>query len=145
MMPIVDMLVQHAKKEKISMHMPGHKAGMLFSCSHSFLTEEYASFFSKLAEVARHDLTETIGVDSLHDPKGAILKAMELTASVYGAASSFLLVNGSTCGIQAAIAAVCKPGDTLIVGRDCHKSVISGMMLPESPPKYGQKFEGARF
>ncbi len=48
MMPIVDMLVQHAKKEKISMHMPGHKAGMLFSYSHPFLTEEYSSFLRKL-------------------------------------------------------------------------------------------------
>ncbi len=129
MMPIVDMLVQHAKKEKISMHMPGHKAGMLFSCSHSFLTEEYASFFSKLAEVARHDLTETIGVDSLHDPKGAILKAMELTASVYGAASSFLLVNGSTCGVHAMIYSSFSKGDTVFVSSDCHMSVFNALMV----------------
>ena len=88
MMPIVDMLVQHAKKEKISMHMPGHKAGMLFLFP-SFPDRGIPSFLRNLAEVAKHDVTETLGVDSLHDPKGAILKAMELTASTYGAASSF--------------------------------------------------------
>lgn len=129
MMPIVDMLVQHAKKEKISMHMPGHKAGMLFSYSHPFLTEEYSSFLRNLAEVAKHDVTETLGVDSLHDPKGAILKAMELTASTYGAASSFFLVNGSTCGVHAMIYSSFRRGDTVFVSSDCHMSVFNALMV----------------
>jgi len=82
------------------------------------------------------DLTEIPGTDNLHYPDGPIKDAQELAAEAFGADETFFLVNGSTCGIQAVIAAACKPGDKLIIGRDCHKSVISGMMLAGVRPLY---------
>lgn len=129
MMPIIDMLLKHAKKERLSLHMPGHKAGMLFSADHNFLNEEYTSFLKSLSEIARYDLTELIGIDSLHNPKNAILKAMELTAEVYGAASSFFLVNGSTCGVHAMVYSSFRRGDTVLVTSDCHMSVFNALMV----------------
>lgn len=129
MMPIVEMLVQHAKKEKISMHMPGHKAGMLFSYGHAFLSEEYASFFKELATTAKYDVTETIGIDNLHNPKGAVREAMEMTAKVYGAASSFFLVNGSTCGVHALVYSSFRRGDTVLVASDSHMSAFNALMM----------------
>lgn len=96
--------------------MPGHKLG-------AGIPE------GALKEAGSIDLTEIPGTDNLHYPDGIIREAQELAAGAFGADETYFLVNGSTCGIQAAIMTVCKPGDSLIVGRDCHKSVISGMIL----------------
>ncbi len=103
--------------------MPGHKLGKGFP----------SNLIDKLYLL---DVTEIPGLDDLHNPTGIIREAQELTAKAYGSDIAFFSVNGSTCGIQAAIMTVCKPGDKLIVARDCHKSVIAGMMLAGVRPVY---------
>lgn len=103
--------------------MPGHKLGM-------GIPPEFTENICLL------DLTEIPGTDNLHSPSGAIKEAQELAAGAFGADSTFFLVNGSTCGIHAMIMTLCKPGDKLIVSRDCHKSVIGGMMLAGVQPVY---------
>jgi len=45
-------------------------------------------------------------LDSLYCPSGVIKEAQELAAKAFGADKTFFLVNGSTCGIQAAIMTV---------------------------------------
>ncbi len=103
--------------------MPGHKLGRGIP----------AAF---LEHIEKLDLTEIPGTDNLHRPTGAIGEAQELAASAFGARKSFFLVNGCTVGLHAAMAAVCRPGQRLIVGRDCHRSVINGMLLAGVTPVY---------
>jgi lysine decarboxylase len=103
--------------------MPGHKLGMGIP----------AEF---LKEIEKLDLTEISGTDNLHNPTGAIKEAQELAASAFGARRSFFLVNGSTVGLHASIMAICRPGQRLIVGRDCHRAVINGMLLAGVTPVY---------
>lgn len=112
--------------------MPGHKLG-------KGIPEEF------LEELFCLDVTEIPGTDNLHFPEGAIREALELAARAYGADETFFLVNGSTCGVHAAIMTVCKPGDKLIVGRDCHKSVINGMMLAGVEPVFAAPEYNSRF
>ena len=47
-----------------------------------------------------------------------------------------LLVNGSTCGILAAISACCHPGDTIVIARNCHRSVYHAVELLSLKPVY---------
>ena len=61
---------------------------------------------------------------------------MNRAAEVYGSHKSYYLVNGSTCGIMAALSAVCRPGDKLIVARNCHKSVYNAIRLLQLRPIY---------
>ncbi len=82
------------------------------------------------------DLTEIPGLDNLHYPRGIIEDAQTLAAEAFGADKTFFLVNGSTCGIQAAIMTLCRPGDKLIIARDCHRSAVAGMMLAGATPVY---------
>lgn len=103
--------------------MPGHKMG-------AGIPVEF------LKEIEKLDLTEISGTDNLHKPTGAIREAQELAASAFGARRSFFLVNGSTVGLHATIAAMCRPGQRLIVGRDCHRAVINGMLLAGVTPVY---------
>ncbi len=82
------------------------------------------------------DVTEVEGTDNLHYPEGIIKQAEELAAKAFGADKTFFLVNGSTCGIQAAIMSVCARGQKIIIGRDSHKSVVSGLILSGAEPIY---------
>ncbi|WP_246369401.1 aminotransferase class I/II-fold pyridoxal phosphate-dependent enzyme [Listeria rustica] len=112
-MPIVEALKNH--EGATSLHVPGHKNGLLFP--------------GKYREVLRHDLTEISGLDDLHHPEGAILEAQQLLAKCYNTDRSYMLVNGSTVGNLAMILGTCKRGDTVIVSRDCHKSVMHALDL----------------
>lgn len=105
--------------------MPGHKLGK--GIPDRFLNDLHLL-----------DMTEIPGLDNLHFPDGVIKEAQELAAKAFGADYTSFLVNGSTCGVHGAILGLCKPGDKLIVSRDCHKSVIGGMMLAGVTPIYIQ-------
>jgi len=121
--PLFSCLIEYAQKNKIPFHMPGHKQGR--GILNRFKTDLF-----------RIDVTELPDTDNLHFPEGAIAEAQKLMAEAFGALESFFLVNGSTCGIQAMIAAVCNPGDVLIVDRNCHSSVISALILCGVIPRY---------
>ena len=54
---------------------------------------------------------------------------MKACARAFGARETFFLVNGSTSGIHAMLAACLNPGDRLLVARDCHVAVINAMIL----------------
>lgn len=105
--PILDQLNQLPDSHLIPMHMPGHK-------------RKAGSFFDT---VSQYDITEIRGYDNLHDPQGIILESMEELSKVYGSKHTWPLINGSSCGLHAAILAVCRPGDHILIGRNCHKAV----------------------
>ncbi|AUG58829.1 aminotransferase class I/II-fold pyridoxal phosphate-dependent enzyme [Acetivibrio saccincola] len=115
--------MQYSGKNPVCFHMPGHKLG----------NDPYIPYGDKLYLM---DVTEVPGLDNLHQPSGVIKEAQELAAKAFGADYTFFLVNGSTCGIHAAIMSVCKRGDKLIVARDCHMAAINGMMLAGVEPVY---------
>lgn len=77
------------------------------------------------------DITEIAGFDNLHAPeKDGILSALRSRgASLYRAKYAFPLVNGSTCGILAAIRALAEPNRDILVARNCHKSVYHAVEL----------------
>ncbi|MCX7708856.1 MAG: aminotransferase class I/II-fold pyridoxal phosphate-dependent enzyme [Clostridia bacterium] len=120
-----NMLSEYMRSNPTVFHMPGHKLGR-------GIPDRFLENFAQL------DMTEIPGTDNLHFPQGAIKEAQCLAAQAFGADQTFFLVNGSTCGVHAMIMATCKPGDKLIVARDCHKSVIHGLMLAGVEPVYIQ-------
>ena len=120
------------KNDKIPMHMPGHKRN--------------GKKFSYLRDFSGIDITEIEGFDNLHSANGILKKSMEEAAKLRGADRAFYLINGSTCGILAVICAAVKKDDTVIMARNCHKSVYNGVNLagakpvfvyPENSSKYG--------
>ncbi len=114
-------LISYGRKGRYPLHMPGHKRNLK-------LLEGMDPF-----EI---DITEIEGFDNLHYPMGIIQDAMERARAFYGTKRSWFLVNGSTCGILAAISAVTEIGDTVLVGRNCHKSVYHALKLRNLQAKY---------
>lgn len=117
--PLFEKLLQVRQGNPASFHVPGHKSG-------KGVAKDAAPWFGPIMEL---DLTEITGLDDLHTPEGVIQEAQQLAARCFGAEHTFFLVGGSTVGNLAMILALCDRGDTLIVQRDAHKSVIHGLML----------------
>ncbi|MFJ8263840.1 aminotransferase class I/II-fold pyridoxal phosphate-dependent enzyme [Rummeliibacillus sp. NPDC094406] len=124
--PLFDVLENFYIQNKVSYHVPGHKNGQIF-------LEKAKSLYEPLLSV---DATELTGLDDLHAPEGPIRDAESLLAELYGVMNSYFLVNGSTVGNLAMILATCGEGDTVLVQRNCHKSVLHGLMLANVKPVF---------
>lgn len=133
---IISGIKQYRSEVDTNFHMPGHKGkdGILDELGNNL------SFF---------DITETLGTDNLHYPTGFLKDAMEYIAKSYGAKKSYMVVNGTSCGIISAITGCTNPGDKILVQRDCHKSVYNACILgdlkldylyPEFNKKHGLNF-----
>ncbi|KAK3279166.1 hypothetical protein CYMTET_12940 [Cymbomonas tetramitiformis] len=83
-----------------------------------------------------YDLTELSGLDFLGSPTGVIKNAQELAAEAFGAERTWFLVNGTTVGIHAAFMATCRPGDTVLLARNCHQSTFSACILAGVDPAF---------
>jgi len=69
------------------------------------------------------------GLDSLLEPHGPIKRAQELAARAFGSKHTFFSTNGTSTCNKIVVQAVVRPGDIVLVDRDCHKSHHYGMVL----------------
>lgn len=95
-------------------HMPGHKRSPLSG---------------EMADFCKIDITEIHGFDNLHQAEGILLQAQKRANRLYGTDETFFLVNGSTCGVLAAVMAAAEPGEEILMARNCHKSVYHAAIL----------------
>ncbi|MCI8465526.1 MAG: aminotransferase class I/II-fold pyridoxal phosphate-dependent enzyme [Lachnospiraceae bacterium] len=121
MSKLYERLLLYGNSNVSPLHMPGHKRKRdLCPIENPFAI----------------DITEIDGFDNLHHPTGILKEAMEQAARIYGAEKSYFLVNGSSGGLLAAISACVPRNGTILVARNCHKSVYHGMILRELTPVY---------
>ena len=113
-MNLFERLTEYGQSDAYPFHMPGHKR-----CQ----GREGA------IDAFGIDITEISGFDNLHHPEGIIQEEQEFTAQLYGAKKSFFLVNGSTCGVLAAISGCTSCGGTLLLNRNAHKSAYNAAYL----------------
>ena len=123
--PLIDVLTTLKNKPDAAFYVPGHKRGQGISDSLRYLLGE---------GVFQADIPELPELGSLFAPDEAMAKAQILASEAFGADRTWFLVNGSTCGIIAAIAATCNPGDKIIVPRNAHQSVIMGLIISGAVP-----------
>ena len=100
-------------------HMPGHKRAFL-----------------PFANPYAIDITEIEGFDNLHHATGILQEAQQKAADLYGAKKTYYLINGSTCGLLAAISAAVPRGEKILMARNCHKAVYHAMYLRQLVPVY---------
>jgi arginine decarboxylase len=80
------------------------------------------------------------GLDSLLEPKSTIKEAHELTARAFGSEHSYFCTNGTSTANKIVVQALCKPGDIVIVDRNCHKSHHYGFVLAGAQPYYVEAY-----
>lgn len=119
---ILALLARNRRSGRLPMHMPGHKRNA------------DAPYLAALG--AGLDITEIEGFDDLHDPSGILLAAEQRAARLWGAERTRFLVGGSTCGVLAGIFALTRPGERVLVARNCHKSVYHALELRRLRAEY---------
>lgn len=124
-----EFLLSNMRRGTTRLHMPGHKGTDIFRKT------GHGRLLDYLAEV---DITEIPGADDLFNPApdGPIGAMMEWYAALYRVKKSYLMVNGASGGLIAAILAVVGRGESLIVCRNCHKAVTNAMALGQIRPVY---------
>jgi arginine/lysine/ornithine decarboxylase len=123
--PLLAQLQKKVNSLDVPFYAPGHKQG-------EGIGEDLSNLLGK--SVFKADLPELPDLDNLFAPTGVIKEAQILAAETFGADKSWFLVNGSSCGIIAAILATCGEGDKIILARNIHKSAISGLILSGAQP-----------
>ena len=118
---LFDKLKKYGEGGTYPMHMPGHKRN--------------AALLGNALPYGI-DITEISDFDDLHNANGVIDYIQQRLAAFYGAKKSFLLVNGSTCGIMAAVVSLCSFGDKIIAARNCHRSVYRAIELYNLSPEW---------
>jgi len=124
--PILDALENSLKNPTIPLHIPGHARG-----------EGVLPKFKDLAGQKIIDLDTTDefnGLGKLHPAEGPVARAQVLAAEAFGSDKAFFLINGSTVGNIALALTAAKENKKIIIGRNCHRSVISGLTLTGAEP-----------
>ncbi len=121
MMTLYEKLKNYSSSDYYGFHMPGHKRN---------------EAFAEAAPSCEIDITEIEGFDDLHHADGVLREAQDRAAALYGAEETHFLINGSTAGILSGILGVTDKGDSILVARNCHKSVYHAIDLNELEPVY---------
>ena len=120
------------KLDRIIFTTPSHNQKAVFS-------QEYTSFY-------KQDYSEIDGFDNLQNPVNSILMAQGKVSDILKTKQTFFVVQGATTAILAAMKALIKPSERVLVARNCHKTVFSGLILtggvvdwfiPETDEKWG--------
>ena len=125
--PLVDALKNFDKISPAYFCIPSHHRGKGVSSS-------FTEVFGKT--VLKYDLTETPITDDLHEADGAIKEAESLASELFGSDRTFFLVNGTTCANEAMIISSVCEGEKILVARNCHKSVLMGLIISGASPVY---------
>ena len=127
--PLADAVLRYAGLGVLPMHTPGHKGGR---GAHPLLRR----FFTE--EGLRSDVSLSAELDDLHAPTGCIRAAEELAAEAYGADAAYFMVNGTTGAVHTMLMAALAPGETILVPRNVHRSIVGAMILTGVRPIYMQ-------
>ena len=124
--PLMEALEEWKRMRTVPFDVPGHKRGKGNPELTDFLGTKCLSM----------DVNSMKPLDNLCHPTGVIREAEALAADAFGAAAAFFMVNGTTSAVQAMIFASVKQGESIIVPRNVHRSVINAMVLCGAVPVY---------
>ena len=131
--PFYTALTEYSKKPTSVFHaMPISRGNSVFK---SRWISDFGDFYGRNVFLAETSATNG-GLDSLLQPKGPLKKAQEKAAKAFGAEHTFYVTNGTSTANKIVQQALIKPGDVVLVDRDCHKSHHYGLVLAGAFPAY---------
>ena len=86
------------------------------------------------AGVFASDVLVLNGLDDRRQSQGVIEQAQDLMADAVGAKHTFFSTCGSSLSVKSAMLAVAGPGEKLLISRNAHKSVMSGVIVNGTEP-----------
>jgi arginine decarboxylase len=109
------------------------------SISRSHWIQDMGAFYGPNIFLAETSATSG-GLDSLLEPRGPIKEAQEAAARAFGSKQTFFATNGTSTCNKIVVQALVRPGDIVLVDRDCHKSHHYGMVLAGAHVVYMESY-----
>ncbi len=134
--PVLEALLEFRERGDIVYGPPGHKQGR--GADPRVLDVLGPGVFAS-------DVLTLNGLDDRRESKGVLKQAEELMAEAVRAEQAFFSTCGSSLSVKTAMISVAGPGEKLLVSRNAHKSVLSGVILSGIDPVWVHpRFDGDR-
>ncbi|WP_373492741.1 ornithine decarboxylase, partial [Aquiflexum sp.] len=131
--PFFSALMEYSKKPTGVFHaMPISRGNSIFK---SRWIKDFGNFYGRNMFLAETSST-TGGLDSLLQPTGSLKKAQIMASNAYGSQQTFFVTNGTSTANKIVVQALVKPGEVVMIDRDCHKSHHYGLVLAGAYPVY---------
>ena len=135
--PYFDNLKKYARRPIGTFHaLPVARGKSVFN---SHWIRDFGHFYGANMFLAESSAT-TGGLDSLLEPTGNIKVAQDKAARAFGCQKLFFGTNGTSTSNKIAVQALVRPGDIVLVDRNCHKSHHYGLVLCGGQPLYVEAY-----
>ncbi len=135
--PYFNNLKNYARRPVGTFHaLPVARGKSIFN---SHWIRDFGHFYGANIFLAESSAT-TGGLDSLLEPTGNIRLAQEKAARAFGCRELFFGTNGTSTSNKIAVQALVRPGDIVLVDRNCHKSHHYGLVLSGGQPLYVEAY-----
>lgn len=129
--PMFGAMIDFSETFEYSWHTPGHEGGVAFGKSP--VGSIYRRFFGE--QMLRSDLSISVGaLGSLLDHSGPIGAAEAHAAKVFGADRTYFVTNGTSMSNCVVMTGSATSDDTVLIDRNCHKSLEHGAILAHARP-----------
>lgn len=131
--PLTRALINFAKEGKYTFCTPGHMSGTAFQ--HSPVGASFYDFFG--ANTFKADVSVSVGeLGSLLDHSGPHRDAEKYIAETFNADRSYIVTNGTSTANKIIGLYSAPAGSTVLIDRNCHKSLTHLMMMSNVIPIY---------
>jgi len=131
--PFFSALKEYSKKPTGIFHaMPISRGNSVFK---SRWINDFGKFYGRNMFLAETSSTKG-GLDSLLQPTGSLKTAQKMASDAYGSLNTFFVTNGTSTSNKIVVQALVKPGEVILIDRDCHKSHHYGLVLAGAYPVY---------
>src|SRR3954463_8047075 len=123
--PVLEALQEFRRRGDVVYGPPGHKQGR-------GVDPRVLEVVGR--DVFASDVLSLNGLDDRRQSQGILSQAQELMADAVHAQKAFFSTCGSSLSVKTAIMSVAGPGEKLLVSRNAHKSVVSGLIISGVQP-----------
>ena len=136
--PFFDALRAYAARPAGQFHaLPVARGASIFN---SKTLQDMGEFYGRNIFMAETSTTSG-GLDSLLDPHGNIKKAMDKAAHTWNSDHTYFVTNGTSTANKIVVQSLTRPGDIVLIDRNCHKSHHYGLVLAGAYPLYLDAYE----
>jgi arginine decarboxylase len=140
--PFFDALRAYASEPVGQFHaLPVARGASIFN---SRSLQDMGEFYGRNIFMAETSSTSG-GLDSLLDPHGTIRVAMNKAALTWNSDRTYFVTNGTSTANKIVVQALTRPGDIVLIDRNCHKSHHYGLVLAGAYPMYLDAYPLAPF
>ncbi len=131
--PFFRALVHYAQDGSYSWHCPGHSGGVAFLKSP--IGQMFHQFFGE--NMLRADVCNAVEeLGQLLDHTGPVAASERNAARIFNADHCYFVTNGTSTSNKMVWHANVAPGDTVVVDRNCHKSILHAIMMTGANPVF---------